>query len=128
MQGASSELRILGRYVGIALASSLLLLGFISFKSINQYSNKCKNIAITIGNASYSLYLIHWVILINAGRGKYKLMLGAPDWAAELWRFSWISICIIAAIAMYYFIEKPIIKLGETCLSYLKGSAPKSLA
>jgi peptidoglycan/LPS O-acetylase OafA/YrhL len=59
------------------------------------------------------------------GRIKYKLMFGAPDWAAELWRYSWIMVCVIIAIAMYHLLEKPLIRLGSAVIRTARLTKPE---
>jgi exopolysaccharide production protein ExoZ len=66
----------------------------------------------TIGDASYSLYLIHFVVIWVF----VKLMarLGTPPtWTAEPVRFVYLGICVWLAIKAYHHIERPMIKLGN---------------
>ncbi|VXC68297.1 conserved membrane hypothetical protein [Pseudomonas sp. 8Z] len=117
MKSATPEIRIIARYLGVAIGFTLTVIGALNIETAAQkVSSLFKRALVEIGNASYSLYLVHWVILINMGRIKYKLMFGVPDWAAELWRYSWIMVCIVIAIAMYHLLEKPLIRLGSTMI------------
>jgi peptidoglycan/LPS O-acetylase OafA/YrhL len=117
MKSSTPEVRIAARYLGVAISCTLIVMGALNVETASQKAlSLIKRAFVEIGNASYSLYLVHWVILINMGRIKYKLMFGVPDWAAELWRYSWIMVCVIIAIAMYHLLEKPLIRLGSAAI------------
>jgi peptidoglycan/LPS O-acetylase OafA/YrhL len=68
---------------------------------------------IIIGDASFSLYLVHWVIVLEAGRGRWKLLLGLPEWASEPWRWSVVALCVAVSVVMHRCFEKPIISFGH---------------
>lgn len=117
MKGSMPEVRVAARYLGVAISCTLIVVGALNIKGTAPKAvSFIKRTLVEIGNASYSLYLVHWVILINLGRIKYKLMFDAPEWAAELWRYGWIVVCILTAIAMYHLLEKPLISLGSAMI------------
>lgn len=62
---------------------------------------------VIIGNASFSLYLWHWLVIPLASR--WKDLGGAP----EMWRWIIVIVSIAAAIGSYYFIEKPLVSFSH---------------
>lgn len=70
---------------------------------IERLGWKVPRIFVIIGNASFSLYLWHWLVIPLASR--WKDIGGAP----ELWRWIIVIISTIFAIASYYFVERPLI-------------------
>lgn len=124
MQNSIPSVRIATRYAGVA-ASCLLIVAFAL--SMESYRSTILAPAgralIAIGNASYSLYLVHWIILVNMGRMKYKIAFGAPDWSAELWRFGWVAVCVVLSLAMYRFFERPLNEKASIALNFFARKA-----
>lgn len=58
---------------------------------------------VAIGDASYSLYLWHWLLIPFIGLWRYQLG-GSP----ELWRWILIGLSVAVALLSYRFIEKPV--------------------
>ncbi|WP_181005110.1 acyltransferase family protein [Pseudomonas putida] len=124
MNYGSTQARIFARYAMVAISCGLVVASAVAFESTKIHiPAQLKAPIIAIGNASYSLYLVHWVILINMGRLKYKVAYGVPDWAAELWRFALIAACIAIALAMYKFIEKPLNSRASSALKLIAKKA-----
>jgi exopolysaccharide production protein ExoZ len=67
---------------------------------------------VMIGDASYSLYLIHFILLWIPAIVLGGLHIRAP-WLAEPLRFSYMAFCIWASLQMWQRIEKPMIGLGN---------------
>jgi exopolysaccharide production protein ExoZ len=66
----------------------------------------------TVGDASYSLYLLHYVVIWIFV--KLAERLGSPPaWTAEPMRFIYLGICVWLSIQAYRFIERPMIELGN---------------
>lgn len=63
---------------------------------------------IAIGNASFSLYLLHWLVIPFAGR--YAWSLGGPP---ELWRWIIVAVSIVLALLSFRFIETPLIRFSH---------------
>lgn len=111
MRSGSAELIVIGRYVGVALSCGMFVTGFLNYRcgeNAGRADKRLSGLLILIGNASYSLYLVHWVILINFGRLKYRGIISIPDEFAELWRYSFVGISICIAIGMFFLLEKPL--------------------
>lgn len=62
---------------------------------------------VLIGNASFSLYLWHWLFIPFISRWRPE---NSPP---ELWRWIFVAISLTAAIASYQLIEKPLIKFSH---------------
>ncbi|MNP37283.1 hypothetical protein D3C76_1307250 [compost metagenome] len=108
----------------VAISCGLTVATSVAFESTKaKVPEFLKTPMVVIGNASYSLYLVHWVILINMGRMKYKAAYGVPDWAAELWRFGLIAVCIAVSIAMYKLIEKPLNSRASSAIRLIAKKA-----
>ena len=71
---------------------------------------------VTVGDASYSLYLIHFVVIWIFV--KLAERLGAPPaWTAEPMRFIYLAFCVWLSIQAYRFIERPMIEFGNRLAS-----------
>ncbi len=118
MTNADIGLRMFGRYLVLAVAVGSLIVAFLNFKS--DQTSKADGVVYKcvteIGNASYSLYLLHWIVLKVVGLRFCVEFFGVQPWAAEIWRYSWILVCIALSIAMFRYVEKPIIRFGERLL------------
>jgi peptidoglycan/LPS O-acetylase OafA/YrhL len=64
---------------------------------------------VTLGDASYSLYMIHAIVFLFA----YRYIYGLPGWTAEPVRFLLIAACVILSMISLVSIERPFIKLGN---------------
>ena len=67
--------------------------------------------AVILGDASYSIYLSHWILLYLSNRLAWGI---EPTWAsAEFWRFgTLVAICTVSVLLWYGF-EKPINEFGH---------------
>jgi peptidoglycan/LPS O-acetylase OafA/YrhL len=64
---------------------------------------------VSLGDASYSLYLWHWLVIPTCGFLWKKSGVGSP----ESWRWIMVVTSISVALASYRFIEKPIIEYSK---------------
>ncbi|MCF5657389.1 acyltransferase family protein [Pseudomonas poae] len=118
--------------LGVALASSLLIVALLNAERRGWLHSTNKGIAIPVsmlnsaGNCSFSLYLFHWGIFTIVGSKATQAYLQLPAWTAELWRFGWIAISIAVAMFMYRFFEAPISRHGGRVIRRL--SAPQGPA
>jgi peptidoglycan/LPS O-acetylase OafA/YrhL len=64
---------------------------------------------ITLGDASYSLYLIHPAVFLMAHRDFNSM----PLWIQEPIRWGSIALCIVVSYIAWRFFELPCIRLGE---------------
>jgi peptidoglycan/LPS O-acetylase OafA/YrhL len=93
-----------------SLAAFLLVSGLANAKW--SWSTPPLRGLIKVGNASYSLYLIHLVVFYAFA--KIADRFGPPPaWASELTRFVCLGICVWLSIQAYRFIELPMIEKGN---------------
>ena len=64
---------------------------------------------VAIGDASYSIYIIHWILLPWIGSMAYKL-----GGALEIWRWAAFGICIMVGLLSRKFIEVPLMRIRIT--------------
>lgn len=79
----------------------------IALLDIERLGWKVPMLFVMIGNASFSLYLWHWLVIPLASR--WKDIGGSP----ELWRWIIVVVSVISAIASYYLIERPLISFSH---------------
>jgi exopolysaccharide production protein ExoZ len=77
---------------------------------------------IKIGDASYSLYLLHYPVIwifvnVAAKAGK------PPAWTAEALRLIYLAMCVWLAVQSYRFIERPMIDLGNRLAAHAGKSS-----
>jgi exopolysaccharide production protein ExoZ len=65
-----------------------------------------------LGDASYSLYLLHF-ILIWIAVALFERTRLPPAWTAEPLRFAYAAVCIWLSVQTYRLIERPMIRLGN---------------
>jgi exopolysaccharide production protein ExoZ len=128
----SSEFAEVTQTLIVSVASASLIVAFLNVEKLYACSwfwrNRLTGLLVLIGNASFSLYLLHWVVFIEMGRTKWtellvSFKLGFFTWswhyvfpvrAAEYYRFSLIFITIAASILLYYLVEKPVTSFGHS--------------
>ncbi len=94
-----------------------LILGVVNFKPSSIVARPF----LEIGNASYSLYLIHPLVFIvgNVMAGRMQPL---PIWAQEPIRWAALAVCCILAYISWRVVERPMIKLGEALSPRLRQS------
>ena len=122
-----------GRYfeaisISIDIANMALAVGFaallITALSLERCGWKAPRIVVAIGDASYSLYLWHWLLIPVLGRLREKGfdMAGSP----ELWRWVLVILSIVVALLSYRFLELPTIAVGERLARRFARSSKES--
>lgn len=101
-------IRIDSAYIALAVGFAALL---VTVLSLERSGWKAPRIVVAIGDASYSLYLWHWLLIPVLGRLRWKGfdMAGSP----ELWRWVLVILSIVVALLSYRFLELPTIAVGE---------------
>ncbi|OIQ27868.1 MAG: hypothetical protein BM555_05965, partial [Crocinitomix sp. MedPE-SWsnd] len=89
------------------ITSFLIVLGFSSWESKSKHTFKFLRLPTLIGDASYSMYLIHLPLL----RIAHKMTAGQvnSEWASYLFNILIILLIIGVSIGFYLLIEKPLI-------------------
>ena len=97
--------------LGPAFASVAYAIGtaalIVSLLDIERNGWKVPRLFVLIGNASFSLYLWHWLIIPLASRWK------DVGGGAELWRWIIVVASVLAAFTSYYVFERPLISFSH---------------
>jgi exopolysaccharide production protein ExoZ len=78
-----------------------------------NWSRRPLNLLVNIGDASYSLYLIHFILIWIPAVLFTHLKIFPPPWSAEPLRFAYLGACTWLSLQMWHRFEKPIIKMGH---------------
>jgi exopolysaccharide production protein ExoZ len=97
-----------------------MLLGMVHIKL--PWTHPSLHWLVKVGDASYSIYLLHGIILF------YAWWLGAqfnhlPNWLCEPWRFAALGLCCIVSSLTWRAIEMPFIALGNRLSDRRRTSA-----
>jgi peptidoglycan/LPS O-acetylase OafA/YrhL len=98
--------------------TALMILGGEGSRLAKPFSSA---LAVSIGKISYSLYLVHWPIMVFTS---YALL----DQITTAVKFGLVGATILLALALYYLIEKPLRHRGNSTFSDKKFSIGTSLA
>jgi peptidoglycan/LPS O-acetylase OafA/YrhL len=90
--------------VTYAIGVAALIIALIDME---RHGWKVPHFLVLIGSASFSLYLWHWLIIPVVSR--WKDVGGEP----ELWRWVIVATSVLAALASYLLIEKPLISFSH---------------
>jgi len=94
-------------FVGIMIYMFQNYLFFMKWQAKNIFAK----ILVKIGDVSFSLYLVHWVIFAIMNR--LSNYINSPSPLIEFWRLASIAISIASAFCLWHFLEKSIIKFGN---------------
>lgn len=92
-------------YNYIAPAMFFLVLAFANLQTASKW-------LVALGDASYSIYLIHSIVYLVVSAG-VSMLQGRPLWLAEPIRVGSMGAIIVLALVSYRYIEKPMIRLGS---------------
>ncbi|MCJ9729389.1 acyltransferase [Bradyrhizobium sp. PRIMUS42] len=67
---------------------------------------------VRVGDASYSMYLLHWVMIYVFVTVIAKIGV-PPAWSAEPIRFAFLGVCCWLSFQAFRYIERPMIELGN---------------
>lgn len=102
-----------------SLALFVCLLGFVNLRI--KPGSLTEKIGVTLGDASYSIYLLHPLVYWYTYSCLVSWWKKSPPWTAELFRFgALVAVCGLAIISYKKF-EKPAIKLGEALIAKRKS-------
>ena len=95
------------------LASALIILGIINNQAIQKLL--VKPMLLFVGKISYSIYLVHWLIVVYIMDHWDRLISYFPNWylAFGILLMALVITTILAATIMYYAIEKPFIRISK---------------
>lgn len=102
------------RVLFLLLPCALILAAVVSMEQQKQYLPQLLQ---KIGDASYSLYLTH-IIFLSIGRKIWKLQGFEDSLFNNLWFWpSLFAAALIAGIACYHLLEKPLLRAGKKLLA-----------
>jgi len=81
----------------------------LSCSSLDSVKHRMLRPLVKLGDASYSIYMIHPLIFLYG----YAYLIGLPNWAAEPIRFVLIILCCLLSLITFALIERPFIRLGD---------------
>jgi peptidoglycan/LPS O-acetylase OafA/YrhL len=112
-----------GWLVPIAAGSALLTLAALEMPAVRRCL--ASRAAVFLGRISYSLYLVHWSVVMLLGR-----LVGAPDSAFTAVLFFAMVTCVSCGVAMlgWRWVEQPSIAAGRALLARLAPRASKAAA
>lgn len=93
-----------------------LCLWFVLFGTVNielPWEARPFRWFIAAGDASYSIYLLHYLVFFWAYWLSANLWRPLPNWLCEPWRFGSILVCCLISQLTWRLIEKPFIRLGN---------------
>jgi exopolysaccharide production protein ExoZ len=97
---------------------ALILLGMVSLRL--AWKHWSLRWLVSVGDASYSIYLLHGLILFYAPR--LCVQFGAlPDWLTEPWRYAMLAVTCVVSYATWRLIEVPMISLGNKLSERLRA-------
>jgi peptidoglycan/LPS O-acetylase OafA/YrhL len=86
--------------------AAVIFTGFIACRRLFEADSRLNRFAWRFGDASFSIYLCHWLVL--SALGKALGVLDPPVATAELLRFLAIAISVAVGFAIYFIMEKPL--------------------
>ena len=87
----------------------ILALGALVLLFLNEEASlrnfRCTRQLVLLGNISFSLYLVHWLVFPIARLSAKGLV--AEGWSAEVWRWGAIALSLYLAWGAWKFVEEP---------------------
>jgi exopolysaccharide production protein ExoZ len=96
----------------IAISMGMIVSGFVNLSM--PASRIPFRWLVAVGNASYSVYLLHYIVfLVSQVIAIQWIGLKLPDWACEPYRLAIIVICCLISYVTWQLIERPMIARGN---------------
>jgi len=128
LAGAALLLFSLHIWRGLAFVPIALFFLVAGAASISPSNNIVFRAAVGIGDSSYSLYLLHPLVLLAAKAATTTAILDRPLWIEEPIRFTSIAVIIVMSVLSWRYFERPVINLGNRIARQLplrSGPSPK---
>ncbi|QPF88591.1 acyltransferase family protein [Bradyrhizobium commune] len=96
----------------VPASMALILAGMVSLEL--PWQRRPFRWLVAAGDASYSIYLMHYIVFLVASIiGGQWLPFALPLWACEIWRIAALFACCLISYATWIAIERPMIRLSE---------------
>jgi exopolysaccharide production protein ExoZ len=105
---------------GTSIGSFLALLGCSNLQL--EWKQWPQRALVEIGDASYSIYLSHWILLYLSNRLAQGLRIDPS--LAEAWRFATLGAIVMVSVLLWRGFEKPINKFGRHVCAFGKDQTP----
>ena len=106
--------------LGVCLGASLFIGALLNaersglLQTENIYFKAIIKTLVSVGNASFSLYLVHWIVFRWMGYEKTLALLSLPAWSAEVWRYLGVLAAVAISFGLHHIVERPVIKVGNS--------------
>jgi peptidoglycan/LPS O-acetylase OafA/YrhL len=100
---------VLGHTEYYLVALFFWVIGFVNMKLPSDW--KVTRVGVLLGDASYSIYLIHPVV-ISWFYTRLQPPL-PPEWSAEFWRYLALYLTCLIAVGSWLMFERPMIAIGD---------------
>ena len=98
--------------------AALLFIGFIALESKFEWPG----FMLLLGNASYSIYLIHTLVIYYATRRTVTFdKLGLPAISTDLASIFGVLLAIVSGLLFFHFVETPLLRLSHSIYDKLTG-------
>lgn len=101
--------------IGFGFGSALMILGFVAIERSREFP--ISRAFRLMGDASYSIYLIHFMAISLASKLaiKFAMIVVIPT---QIWFLFIVSFSVTCGIMLHLLIEKPLLKLIPTTLAF----------
>ncbi len=119
--------------IGVCLGASLFVIALLNAEKLsllnspNCFFQLTTKALISIGNASFSLYLVHWIVFRWMGYEKTLALLLLPSWSAEIWRYFGILVAVGLSLLLHRFLEMPVISMGNWISNLIEKARKRRL-
>lgn len=93
------------------LANAMIVAGAVVWEASRRPS--IPTWILSVGDSSYSLYLSHVFVISASGRLWQLTSFDAAPWQHALFIALTVLACVIAGLASYRWLERPLLTLGE---------------
>lgn len=99
-----------------------MLLGMVHINA--PWTHPSLHWLVKVGDASYSIYLLHGIILYYANWISAQIY-PMPDSMCEVWRFGGLVVCCVVSSLTWHVIEKPFIAFGNRLADRPRAATPE---
>jgi exopolysaccharide production protein ExoZ len=109
---------------GRALFPVPLFFLIVGAATLRLTSNGFTKAAVALGDASYSIYLVHPLVLVVVKAATLKIATAATTWLEEPIRLACFLIVVVLSLLSWHYFERPFIALGNRLVEPERRTAP----